>query len=182
MKTKLVVLIPILMMMTSGCLWAPGLDGVRKEIQDQIPGSHFEREFAISLGPISLGLARTITKMVPDEDANMASGYLKEIKNVKVAVYDAYDIPRDFELKTPWRLERLLEEEDWEMAVKVREDGESVWVLYREDSDTVRELFVVVLNDDELVLVKAEGRLDRLMEKVMEDHVDLPSELGLRDI
>ena len=83
--------------------------------------------------------------------------------------------------KTPKRLEKLMKKDDWEMAVRVNEDDESVWILYRERDDTVKDLFVVVLDDQELVLVQAEGQLDRLMEKALADHhIDIPNELGLR--
>ena len=179
MKTKAVLITAIMITMLSGCLWAPGLDSVRKEIQAQIPGSHFDREFAISLGPVSLTLARVIVGMVDDDDAKEAHGYLKEISKVKVAIYDAYDIPRDINLTMPSRLGKLMDEKGWEMAVKVRDDEDNVWILYKEEEEVVRNIYVIVLSSDELVLVQAEGNLDRLFEKAMSEHVDFRKDLGI---
>ncbi len=160
----------------TGCFWAPELDSVRKEIERQIPDAHFEKDFAISLGPISLGLVRTIIRFVPDEDVHEVREYLGDLSKVQVAVYEA-NVPRDAELKTPHKLESLLDE-GWEMAIKARNHGGSVWVMYRSDGDEIREVYVIALDPDELVLMKASGRLDRLLAKVMEEHGDL-GELGI---
>ena len=162
----------------TGCLWAPELDSVRKDIERQIPDAHFEKEFAISLGPISLGLARTIIRLVPDADVHEAREYLGDLSKVQVAVYEANHVPRGAEVRTPQRFESLLDE-GWEMAIKAREHGESIWVMYRSDDDEIREVYIIVLDPDELVLVKVRGRLDRLFAKVMEEHGDL-GELGIR--
>jgi hypothetical protein len=35
--------------------------------------------------------------------------------------------------------------------------------MYRPDGNTVREVFIVVLDEDELVLVEAKGRLEQLI-------------------
>ncbi len=173
-------LVGMVFLLTSltGCLWAPELDSVRKDIERQIPDAHFEKEFAISLGPISLGLARTIIRFVPDDDVHEAREYLGDLSKVQIAVYEVDHIPRGAELKTPRKLESLLDE-GWEMAIKARDHGESLWVMYRLDDDEIREVYIVVLDPDELVLVKVRGRLDRLFAKVMEEHGDLGA-LGIR--
>ena len=160
----------------TGCFWAPELDRVRKDIERQIPDAHFEKDFAISLGPISLSLVRTLSRFVPEDDVHEAREYLGDLSKVQVAVYEA-DVPRGTELETPHKLESLLDE-GWEMAIKAREHGESIWVMYRSDDDEIRDVYVIVLDPDELVLVKASGRLDRLFAKVMEEHGDL-GELGI---
>lgn len=166
----------LLLASLTGCFWAPELDSLRKDIERQIPDAHFEKDFAISLGPISLGLVRTMIRFVPDGNAHEVREYLGDLSNVQVAVYEA-DVPRGTELKTPRKLESLLDE-GWEMAIKARDQGASVWVMYRTDNDEIREVYVIVLDPDELVLVKARGRLDRLFAKVMEEHGNL-GELGI---
>jgi len=172
-------LVGITLMLTSltGCFWAPELDSVRKDIEGQIPNAHFEKEFSISLGPISLGLARTIIRLVPDHEADEAREYLGDLSKVQVAVYEADYTLRGTEVKTPRKLESL-KDDGWEMAIRTREPGESIWVMYRSDDDEIREVYVISLDSDELVLVKARGRLDRLFAKVMQDHGDL-GDLGI---
>jgi hypothetical protein len=167
----------VLVSMSSGCLWAPELDRVRRELQGQLPGVEFKKEFAITLGPLSLGLVRGITGFVPD--AREANTYLKEIRRVKLAVYKVDDFPRQSKVAVPTQLQKLLEKRDWELAAKINEQDERVWVLYKEKNDVVREIYVVVLSRDELVMVRAEGRIDRLMEKAVKNHVDVTNDDGI---
>jgi hypothetical protein len=60
-------------------------------------------------------------------------------------------------------------DDGWEMAVKVRDDDQRVWLLFRAEDDVVREVFVVALNEDQLVLVKARGRLERVLARVLRE-------------
>ena len=45
----------------------------------------------------------------------------------------------------------------------------SVWLLCRADEETVREVFIVVLNADELVMVKARGRMENLVSAALRE-------------
>jgi hypothetical protein len=164
--------------LSSGCLWAPELDRVRQEIEEQLPGTHFKKEFAISLGPLSLGLARTIVSLVPP--AKEAQLYLRDIRRVKAAVYKAENVPDRPGLQMPKKMRELMEKKGWEVAVRAQDDdGESVWIIYRAEDETIKELYLVVLGSDELVLVKAAGNIDRLFVKAIQDadhHRDKPDD------
>jgi hypothetical protein len=152
---------------TSGCLWAPDLAMVRKDIERQLPGASFEKEIELTLGPISLTFARLITRVVPD--AREASGYLRDVSRIELAVYNAERVPPARDVKMPERLKEMTSGEDWEMAVKIRDNDELVWVFYRMEDEAVRELYVVSLDDDELVMVRAEGRLERLVARALRE-------------
>jgi hypothetical protein len=178
--TLFILSITLVVTTCSGCLWAPELDGVRKDIERQLPGASFHREFALSLGPITLGLARTIVRLVPD--AAEVRGYLHDVRSVKVAVYDVTNLPPEFGLKMPRRLVSLVEEDGWEIAAKVSQHNENVWLLYRAEDDSVTDIYVVVLSDDELVLVRARGNIDQLAAKAMRDHVAASSPVRIPGI
>lgn len=122
----------------------------------------------MNLGPVTLRLAKWILRRVDDEDALMASDYLSEIRRVKAGVYEVRGEP-DPDFSQMPSLKRF-EKRGWELAVKVRDEEESVLVYYRERRDTVSDMFVVVATDEELVLAKIEGRLNRLLERAMQDH------------
>jgi CheY-like chemotaxis protein len=169
-KQSILILSIVLIVTTcSGCLWAPELDGIRKDIERQLPGASFHREFALSVGPITLGLARTIVRLVPD--AAEAREYLEDVRSVKVAIYDASNLPIDADLTMPKKLASLIEEDGWEVAARVNQDNENVWLLYRAEEDSIKDIYVVVLSDDELVLIRAHGNIDHLAAKAMRDHV-----------
>jgi hypothetical protein len=146
---------------SSGCLWAPNLARVRRDLEAQMPGVSFDKEIELSLGPVSLLFARLIVGVVPE--AQEARGYLRDVSRVEVGVYNTDELPATRNVTTPKELTNLIENEGWEMAVRVRDEDEMMWLLYRIDGDTIKELYVVVLNEEELVLVKIKGRLERLV-------------------
>jgi hypothetical protein len=146
-------------------------------VQQQVPGTNFEREFALSLGPISLGLVRAVVRLVPD--AAEAREYLREIRSVKLAVYRVEDFPPDTSLKMPPQLETLVAEKGWEVAAKVNQGDEAVWLIYRLQGDTIRDLYIVALGDDELLLVRAHGNIDQLLAKAMREHVAPTASVGI---
>jgi hypothetical protein len=151
----------------AGCLWSPELARVQQDLERQLPGARFEKDFAISLGPMTLGLARAITGMVPD--AREASGYLKHVKRIQVAVYNASSMPAMNTVRMPKQLKQLQERAGWETAVRVRDENEIVWIMYKIDGDRIRDLLVVCLSDDELVMVKASGTLDALVARALSE-------------
>jgi hypothetical protein len=153
--------------MSLGCMWAPGLSQVRRDLERQLPGARFEKDVELSMGPVSLAFARLFTNMVPD--ARQASGYLKDVSRIELAVYDADHIPSPKGVKMPRRLQQLVTNEDWEMAVRIRDKGELGWILYRTDDERIKELYVVLLNQDELLMVRAEGNLERLVARALSE-------------
>jgi hypothetical protein len=168
-RTKTAVATAVLVITTmlfSGCLWAPELARMCQEIEDQIPGASFDRQFAITLGPLSLAFAKMVTAFIPD--AKEARGYLRDVSKIQVAVYETEEMPSVGSVKMPKRLKRM-QEEGWETAVRVREENNVVWVMYKIDDDSIRELYVVVLDENELVMVKARGRLERLAARALSE-------------
>jgi hypothetical protein len=163
-----ILTVAMLVALFSGCLWAPELDRLRKEIEVQLPGSHFKKEISVSLGPFALALIRTVVRIVPGTDE--FKPLLQEVRSVKVALYEV-KAPRPYgPLSMPRSLRRMLEE-DWQLAARFTEASEVVWLIYRTKGDTVSHVFIVVMDDKNLVLVRAEGRLDRLMQRAVRPHL-----------
>jgi Domain of unknown function (DUF4252) len=150
----------------NGCMWAPELTDVKQQIAQQLPDTGFRKDVTLSLGPVTLALARTITGLIPD--AREARGYLHDVSRVQVAVYNVYSAGDVTSLDTPKRLQELLDD-GWEMAVRVRDDDQVAWLLYRLDDKSVREMFVVVMDKDDLVLVKLKGHLEKLIAHALEE-------------
>jgi hypothetical protein len=157
--------------LATGCVWTPELTRVKDDIASQLPGASFDREFSMSLGPVAIAVARLVTRFVPD--AREAQTYLRDVSRVQVAVYNTSSMPRMSSVHMPEAL-RGLAAEGWEVAVKARQEDQLVWVLYRVEDEAVRELYVVALDDEELVLVKARGRLDRLVARALTERDDIP--------
>ena len=159
----------LILTLCSGCLWAPDLDRVRRDIELQLPGSEFNKEIAFSLGPVTLGAAKLITKFVPD--AEEARTYLQDVTRVKVAIYEAENITDTGDVKIPKDLKKLLEKDGWELVVKTQDDNGATWILCQLDDDKLEGIYIVVLDSDELVLVRAHGNLERLFEKALQENL-----------
>jgi hypothetical protein len=146
----------------------------QRAIERDLPDTRFRRQVAMSFGPGSLGLAKWITSKVDQEDSQNVSAYLEEVDRIQFGVYETDNLPTLSEVELPSRLQRKLDNEGWELAATVREAETLVWVLYKEDGQTVRDLFAVVLDEDRLILVSLGGNLNELMARVVEDHKVIP--------
>ena len=148
-----------------GCFWAPELASIRRDIQDQLPGASFEKDVELSFGPLGLAFARLVTGLIPD--ASDARPWLRGLSRVQIGVYDAH-IESAAGLRTPKKLQSLLDD-GWETAIRIRDENQAVWVLYRADDDAIREVFIVVLDEEELVLVRAKGKLERIVAAALDE-------------
>ena len=158
----LVVLLPVL----SGCIYSRELAHIRDDVED-ILDARFEREVVVSVGPRTFRTVSWISGRVPDIYAQMASDYIREIDRVKVGVYRVAERPSSRELRFD-RVPRF-RKSGWEVAVRVEDDSETVWVLYRERYDSIRDMLVLVLNDSELVIARIRGHLNELVSMAVAD-------------
>jgi hypothetical protein len=152
------------LLLCSGCLWAPGLERLKDEMTAQMPGAQFDKEVALTLGPMSLMLARVAMQFVPEPEARESRQYLSEIRRVELAVYNTKSLPSLRQVEFPKQLNKLLNE-DWEIAAKVVEEDQLVWVLYHESGERIDYLCAVVLDEQNLVLAKVKGNLGKLFLK-----------------
>jgi len=155
--------------LAGGCMWAPELTDVKQDIARQLPDVGFKKNVVLSFGPLTMVLARTVTGFIPE--AREARQYLRDVSRLQVAVYEMNGAPEYGELETPDYLQELIDK-GWEMAVRVNDEGDRVWLLYRLDDESVREMFVVTMSEDELVLVKVKGHLERVMAQAIENMDD----------
>ncbi len=152
--------------MLSGCIYSREIAHIRNDIEE-ILDARFEREVVVSLGPRTFRTASWIARQVPDVYAQMASDYIGEIDRIKVGVYRVAERPTTTELKMD-RVPRF-KRSGWEVAVRVEEDGQTVWVLYRERYGNIRDMLVLVLDDSELVIARIQGHLNELVKMAVAD-------------
>ncbi len=165
---KLLALVAVITLF-SGCfsLSARELAEVRRELETQMPEARFEKEIELSFGRMALGAMKWLCLVIPD--TREARKYLKDISGVSVAVYEVESLPPLNEVDLPKRLGRLLEDKDWDVLVRAREEDQIVWILYQEHRRSIRNLYVLALEPDELVLVRLRDRLDRLFAQALEE-------------
>lgn len=132
----------------------------RDSLSAQMPGITLEKEFAVSFGSGLFNFLNVVTMDAAD---------ISDLDKVQVAVYNVDSAGRhisfddiDFSETLRSRGANL----HWETVVKVRQDGEQVWVLVGMDleRDVLDAVSVFVLENDELVMIKVDGDLNRMIE------------------
>ncbi|MEW5875177.1 MAG: DUF4252 domain-containing protein [Candidatus Zixiibacteriota bacterium] len=171
------ILIALAGLSQTGCLRATQLERIGAEIAWQHPEARFKREFSLSLGSVSMGLARLVVG-VAGEDAREAKAYLEGVRRIEFAIYEVRGMEDVNDTDTPEIIEELIADDGWEMIVKSKNEGDLVWILYREDDGKVKDLLLTVLEDDEMVLINLSGHLDRVFAEALEDHSELTDMVG----
>ncbi len=169
-------LVVLLILPLTGCFFSREISGTRRDIERAYPDLELQQQIVVNLGPLSMRTLRWLSGMVPDEEMNMATDYMRDISRVKVGVY-RIDNPASL---AGFDADEIRFDDEWTTAVKTRDEDSRVWVLYKEGGDSVRDLYVVVLGEDDLAIARIRGNLNRLLARIMEDHVDLDRLVGSR--
>jgi uncharacterized protein YecE (DUF72 family) len=172
MKRNPLLLVSLLSLnaLLTGCGGAPSVEEVRLELQHRFPHARFEREEHVHLGRISMAFVHGVMRLVPD--AAEARDIVNPIHSVDMATYRVHGLPDLDRLTGETRFERQLARAGWSNTVRAREaDGSRTWVFTRADSEgSLRNLFVVTFEGNELTLVRVDGRLDHAFAAAVAEH------------
>jgi len=171
MNLRQLVPLVLVALVAGGCMHAASLNGLRHDIESEVDGARFESEMQLTLGRISLGLARVV---IPDEEMDEELAVLKEVKKVEIAVYETITLPPSAEPAIPGY--RSLKRKGWQTIMTATEsDGGRAWVLARQRDGSFREILVGSLDRDELTMVKIHGDVERMIERLQEEGIlDIP--------
>lgn len=158
----LFVLSPVL----SSCLGASHMQQVRWDLERQQEGGHYQKIVGVHAGPALIGLARWIISLTDDDDAWDASKIMRHFHRAYVRVYEFRGQSQNENLRMPTAL-RNLQDHGWQTALSVRDEGSNVWMLYKEKYGNVRDLYVVVADDEDLVMIRAKGNFNDLVEEAI---------------
>lgn len=137
---------------------------IRNAILEQNPKISLEKEIAISIGAGMFNFLDAVNF----DDVN-----LSEIDSVQMAVYKVYGQEADKNFTRQTFQDALLEKDGslhWEQIVRVRDDGENVWVFAGMDlaGNNLEAISVFVMEHDELVLISVDGDIDKMMRYALE--------------
>lgn len=163
---------PLLLVATllplTGCVESNLAAQARSEIESDLPGARFEMETALTFGRVPMSAARRIVAWSGEdgEDLDM----LRRIRRMSMATYAVRTPPDGGPPPSLGGLERRLERKGWTAMLKSREPGEATWIFLREEGARgIRDLLVIELSDDEMVIVRVGGKLDRLIADAIAD-------------
>lgn len=181
MRTRILQLALVLAMLplVSGCFYSREIARTERAIERANPGVDFDRTFMLSMGRGSIGTLAELSSFVRQREALMASDYLREIKRVKVGVYEI-----EGPIDRPLSLGQLPQSRSgsWSTLARVN-DGDSVnfSVMYRERFGEVRDLFVVALDAPDLLIVRVTGNFTEMLIRALEDFSEYMPRTGLFD-
>lgn len=174
MKRGLVSFVALLSLssLLAGCGGSPTVAQVRWELQRRFPEARFVPEEHVHLGRFSMGLVRGFVRLAANDDGDRGGMELvSQVHGVDFASYKVRGLPDLNSLTGDARFESQLKQNGWSLMVRTREEHESTWIYVRGTPDgAVRNLFVVSLENDELTLVRVDGRLDRALAAAMAEH------------
>ena len=141
---------------TTSCIRFHGPEDLRRDLA-RTAGVKLDREMGVTLTRTAVMLARWATS---EEEIP-----LRGVRRVEVGVYQVQDLRRGVQERRRIDPPEL---PGWQNVARVREDNEEVFVLVREEEGEIRGMLVVVAEEDEWVLVRIRGKLQRTFESVME--------------
>jgi len=142
--------------LTTSCVRFTGPEDIRWDLSQQA-GVKLRQESGLTVTRSGIWLARQFV----DEDEVPLRG----VRRVEIGVYEVKGLKRGLDAVRPLDAGYF---RDWQSVVRVRDEGEDVMVFVREKDEQIRALLVVVAEPDEWVLVRVHGRLDNLVEQLMQ--------------
>lgn len=143
---------------TAGCIMPyNGPADVRREVQS-VTGKEYHRSFALTVGRTGMALARWAVRKSGEEEIP-----IEGIRKVEIGIYEVRDGSADHERESGLSASHW---PDWSLMVEMDGDGgKHVLVLSRAKPDgSIKRILVLVDEEDELVIVRLTGDLDRFIE------------------
>jgi hypothetical protein len=151
----------LILLATTGCLWAPGLAPLYRDLGPAHTGGAKDAHFEIRLGRLSMALAHALTEE-EGEDGDELAAILSRVHGVEVSVTEfeagaaTVDGPR-FQRD----VERLAKRYGWHVGASMMTADSAAMVLYQGRRGTIRNVYLAVRESDSLVLARFRGQLDR---------------------
>lgn len=168
-KVKQLIIVLILALLSTSCI---GVNREFKNIRSLIIENiddDFKKEFEFSIGPVGFFVASQFVKFADTEEE--VDKILNKVSNIHVGIYDRLSNSAKPSLGLFRELSKSVIDESWKPIVKTISSNELVGIFIKQlDTDDIRELFVVTLSNDELVLVKLEGSLGTIIDQVIKKH------------
>ncbi len=148
----------------SGCIYSREIVRTEKDIEREFD-AELRRNAIVNVGPVTVGLARAVMRYIDDDDVQLVRYILGDVKRMKFGIFDVRRAPESgIDVST---LDRF---DDWEIALKVRDESDEVYLMYRENEDAISDIFLFLVEDDQLVIARASGHLDHAVSEIIAEY------------
>lgn len=167
---RLFIFILLACFMFSGCIGVnSGFRSIRNHLLDNM-SEGYEREIEFSVGAGGIYLASLFVSFSEEDES--VDDLLRQITSVQIGIYKnetGQKAKNDFTILKS--LSNKMEEKGWTYIVRSIDDDEMVAVFVNNDiSDELTQVFVVALEDKELILAEVHGDLGGLIEIAIREH------------
>jgi Domain of unknown function (DUF4252) len=150
-----------ILLATTGCLWAPGLSPLYRDLGPAHTGGAKDSHFELRLGRLSMALAHALTEEDDDESDELAA-ILSRVHGLEISVTEFEDGAASVDGARFQRdVERLAKRYGWLVGASVMSDDSAAMVLYQGRRGTIKNVYLAVRESDSLVLARFRGQLDR---------------------
>jgi hypothetical protein len=106
---------------------------------------------SVKIGGLLLWMGKMIetTDDIPDSAKNIN----------KIEVYDLSDCKADIKQEISREINNLKSDRNYETLIQVREKGKNVKILAKRKKDSIKELLILVSDNDEPVIVRLQGNI-----------------------
>lgn len=149
-----------ILLVTSGCLWAPGLSPLYRDLGPVHTGGAKDSHFELRLGRLSMALAHAMTEE-DDEDGDELAAILSRVHGLEISVTEFEDDAAIDGPRFQRDVERLAKRYGWQVGASMMSDDSAAMVLYQGRRGTIKNVYLAVRESDSLVLARFRGQLDR---------------------
>lgn len=169
MKTiKLLILTLAASLLLSGCIAVDGyFKNVRNKVFSSVNGD-FQKEVEFSVGAAAITLSSVVVSF--SDAPEFTDDMLRKIDRVQIGVYKNLDW-RSYKpnFNSLREITSDLRNDDYECIVRSIDRDEMVAVMVKSNDNMLKEMFVVAVNDEELIMTQVFGDLDELIEIVLRE-------------
>ena len=162
-KINLIIVTLAAAVLLSGCIAVDGyFKNVRNKVFSSVDGS-FDKEVEFSFGAAMLTLSSVAVNF--SDAPEFTDDMIRKIDRVQIGVYRNND-RRNFrpDFASIKNITDELKEDGYDFIVRSVNHDDLVLVTVKSDEYKIREMFVVALSDEEMVMTQIFGDLDELME------------------
>ena len=169
--TVAVVLLPVLVLIVcSGCLTSRTANRVTADLEQELPALRLDEEMSLTLGRMSLALARAVLHLGDADLDDDEMAFIEGVRRVEIGIFQVVESADSGGPPRLYRLGKNLARKGWSNIVRTSEEDEYTWVFSKTDAKgDLRGLVVVVLEDDELLVVRLDGELQEALARATMD-------------
>ena len=162
-KLKILLSFFLMVFLINGCF---GVDRSFKNIRNYVlenTNSEYNTEYEFAIGSAGISLASLVVSFADAEEP--VDEILSEISNVQVGIYNNQDsstITTNYEGLR--KITDLMEHAGWEFIVRSVDRDELTAVFVRVYQGQFNRVFVISVNEEQMVLVEMYGNIDKVIE------------------